>query len=65
MTSLIPVFTIALISLSVLLASPARAGGADSPKSIYDFTVKNIDGKDVKLTDYSGKVLMIVNLASQ
>jgi len=34
-------------------------------KSIYDFTVKDIDGKDVKLDQYQGKVVMIVNVASK
>jgi glutathione peroxidase len=32
--------------------------------SIYDFVVKDIDGKEVKLSDYKGKVLLIVNVAS-
>ena len=34
-------------------------------KSVFDFTVKNIDGKDVALTDYKGKYLLIVNVASK
>ena len=33
--------------------------------SVYDFTVKNIRGKDVKLDAYKGKTLLIVNTASQ
>jgi glutathione peroxidase len=33
--------------------------------SIYDFTMKDIDGKDVKLDVYKGKVVMIVNTASR
>jgi glutathione peroxidase len=32
--------------------------------SVYDFTVKDIDGKDVSLDVYKGKVLLIVNVAS-
>ncbi|XP_031265425.1 probable glutathione peroxidase 2 [Pistacia vera] len=36
-----------------------------SPKSIYDFTVKDIRGNDVSLSDYRGKVLLIVNVASK
>ncbi|XP_043687284.1 probable glutathione peroxidase 2 [Telopea speciosissima] len=35
------------------------------PKSIYDYTIKDIDGNDVSLSSYSGKVLMIVNVASK
>ncbi len=33
--------------------------------SVYDFTPKDIDGKAVKLEKYKGKVLLIVNVASQ
>lgn len=32
--------------------------------SIYDFTVKARDGKDVSMSDYKGKVLLIVNTAT-
>lgn len=32
--------------------------------SIYDFKVKNRDGKDVSLGDFKGKVLLIVNTAT-
>ena len=31
---------------------------------IYDFKVKEIDGKEVSLSDYRGKVLLIVNTAT-
>ena len=34
-------------------------------KSIYDFKVADIDGNDVNLADYKGKVLLIVNVASK
>jgi glutathione peroxidase len=34
-------------------------------KSIYDFTVKDIDDKDVSLSQYKGKVLLVVNVASK
>lgn len=33
--------------------------------SVYDFTMKDIDGKDVKLDEFRGKVVMIVNVASK
>ncbi len=33
--------------------------------TVYDFTVKSIDGKDVKLSQYKGKKLLIVNTASE
>jgi glutathione peroxidase len=33
-------------------------------KTVYDFTVKDREGKDVSLSEYSGKVLLIVNTAT-
>ena len=33
--------------------------------NIYDFNVMNIDGKEVSLSKYKGKVLLIVNVASE
>lgn len=38
---------------------------AVTDKSIYDFTVKDIDKKDVPLSKFKGKVLLIVNVASR
>jgi len=43
--------------LAVLFASPQT-------KTVYDFTMKDIDGKEVSLSEYKGKVLLIVNVAS-
>ena len=34
-------------------------------KSMYEFAMKDIDGQDVKLDAYKGKVVMIVNTASK
>ena len=34
-------------------------------KSIYDFTMKSIDGQDVSLAQYKGKKILIVNVASE
>lgn len=33
--------------------------------SIYDFTVKDVDDNDISLSNYRGKVLLIVNTASK
>ena len=39
--------------------------GCNNQNSIYDITVKDIDGSDVSLANYKGKVLLIVNVASK
>jgi len=46
-----------LILLSLMFTPPA--------KSIYDFSFKTIDGKEVKLSKFKGKKILIVNTASK
>ena len=46
-------------------AETNEAAGQTAAASVYDFTVKSIDGKDVKLSQYKGKKLLIVNTASE
>lgn len=36
-----------------------------SAQSVYDFNVKNDEGKEVSLSDYKGKVMLIVNTATR
>jgi len=47
------------ITLFILLAM------VPTSKSVYDFKMKNIDGKEVALDAYKGKVLLFVNVASK
>jgi glutathione peroxidase len=47
------------------LAVVSLADGAKKETSVLDFHIKDIDGKDVDLAKYKGKVLLIVNTASQ
>lgn len=56
-----------LISFAALalVASLAVADAPSKPTSPLDFTVKDIDGKDVALSQYKGKVVLIVNVASK
>jgi glutathione peroxidase len=35
------------------------------PHSIYDFTMRSIDHQNVSLKDFSGKVVLVVNVASK
>jgi glutathione peroxidase len=52
-----------------LIGSPAHAGEegmmmAAKSTTLYDFTMSDIDGKPVNLSQYRGKVLLLVNTAS-
>jgi glutathione peroxidase len=53
--------------LPMILAFAVGASSSTAPatKSIYEFTMKNIDGKDVSLGNYKGKVILLVNVASE
>lgn len=47
---------------TALFSSTGTATKGDTP---YDFSVKDIDGKNIDLSKYRGKVILVVNVASQ
>lgn len=55
----------AIAILSVLAATVAVHAAPKAPATIYDFKMKNIDGKAVSLNRFKGKVLLVVNVASK
>ena len=52
--NLLPYGALLMMATSLLAAS-----------GIYSFTLNSIDGKPAPLADYKGKVVLIVNVASQ
>lgn len=68
-----------VIALVLILAAVGVAGAAykygfvlnptptaaPPEKNVYEFAMKDIDGKEVKFDAYKGKVVMIVNVASK
>ena len=51
-----------------VVKEPTKAPAQEKDNKLaspLDFTVKTIDGKEQKLSDYKGKVVMIVNVASK
>lgn len=65
MFRLIVLFSVAVVvCIGLSLAWDADPASAAGP-SIYDYKVKDIDGKDVKLKKYKGSVVMVVNTASK
>jgi glutathione peroxidase len=59
--------TLPIISALLGLGSLAVNGVAadPTPKSFYDFTMTDIDGHKVHLNKFKGKVVLVVNVASQ
>ena len=49
----------------ILMLCVACASLSAEPKSIYDFTMRSIDGQQVSLKSYHGKVVLLVNVASR
>jgi len=45
--------------------TPEQEPVVEQTSGIYDITVKDMDGSDVSLSNYKGKVLLIVNVASK
>lgn len=58
---------LSFILLAFVTLTPSISFGADNStkSSIYDFKMKDIDGNMVDFSKYKGKVLLIVNVASQ
>jgi glutathione peroxidase len=56
---------IAFVLISILPAITTASDSAKKPASVLDFHVKDIDGKEIDLARYHGKVLLVVNTASQ
>lgn len=54
----------ALVGL-VATCATSLAHGEEKVPAALDFTMKTLDGKEVKLSDYQGKVLLVVNVASE
>ncbi len=55
-----------MVSFGAMALGGDEAKSAKPPaKSVYEFTVKDIDGKEVSLSKYKGDVFMIVNVASE
>jgi glutathione peroxidase len=55
-----------LASLAVFVsACGTNAGDDKSASNALNFTMKSIDGKDVPLSTYQGKVILMVNVASK
>jgi glutathione peroxidase len=55
-----PLFATLFIGVLLIMATSLFAGSG-----VYNFTLNSIDGKPAPLADYKGKVVLLVNVASQ
>jgi glutathione peroxidase len=56
-----------VVATSLVLAAPIQAAEKGDKKvpGVLNFKMKSLDGKDVDLSRYQGKVVLIVNVASE
>ena len=55
---------IKLILLLMILSFFTNTGSADYNKLAYDFKFNDLDGSELNLSEYKGKVIVVVNVAS-
>lgn len=54
-----------LVAIAALMALAGITLQADEKGDVLNHSVKNIEGKEVNLSDYHGKVVLVVNVASK
>ena len=59
------VLTALAVTICFACHSDQEIQGAEKVPAALNHTAKDIDGKDVKLSEYQGRVLLVVNLASR
>ncbi len=66
LTAFIKIGIPVLAAIGIVATSPAHTEDKTMPaKTAYDFAFTDIDGTDLKLSDLKGKVVMVVNTASE
>ena len=53
------------LALAVLTGAQTKPSGVTTVPAALNFTMKSIDGKPVDLSKYQGRVVLMVNVASQ
>ena len=57
--------TLKILLLIVMISLTQNKLSADNDNLAYDFSFKNIDGTNLNLSNYKGKVIVVINVASQ
>ncbi len=65
MLKLLVVLPVLVLAMAVVVPSAAEEKTAAKTPAALDFKMKSLDGKDVQLSKYQGKVLLVVNVASE
>jgi len=57
--------SIAILCISIFSILPLTAQNSKSTMNFYQFKAKSLQGKEISMKDYAGKVVLIVNTASK
>jgi glutathione peroxidase len=63
--TLVRLLAVASLAIIALVGTAQSVTAAAQEKTVLNYKVKALDGKDVDLADYKGKVVLIVNVASK
>src|SRR5262245_44135027 len=55
----------AAIALAVLASAQTKPAGSSNVPAALNFTMNSLDGKSVDLSKYQGRVVLMVNVASE
>lgn len=58
-------FSIAILALTFCMVLHQGINAQNMDQTVYQFTVQDIHGKDVSLSEFKGKAILIVNVASE
>lgn len=61
----IGIFILMLLGFNACQNSNAQSAGTGTPKSIFTYSAKDIDGNTISMSNYKGKTIVIVNTASK
>ena len=62
---LVAIFCATVFTLSLSSRASGKPDSGGKMNSVYDFSLKNIDHKEINLSQYRGKVVLMVNVASR
>ena len=65
MKKLVALTTVVLVATAFFMLNNTESKTMSNGKTVHDFEVETIDGKKKNLSEYKGKVLLIVNTASE
>lgn len=58
-------FSFAILALTICTVLHQGLKAQNMDQTVYQFTMQDIHGKDVSLSEFKGKVILIVNVASE